>query len=183
MATKVNGLTGLTEKQLRFIDAYVEHMEPTSAALIAELCDDYSTAHKLAMETLRVPGVAREVERRLIERGREASVSQAHVVRELARVAFFDMSQLFDEKGQMKPINELDHDTRRSLMHFDVIQPVFGSNGDVKIRFTPSSKMKALELLGKALGMFIDTKKVSVDGNGGFTLNMIPPPEKGKKGG
>ena len=62
-------------------------------------------------------------------------------------IAFFDIGQLYDNEGGIKPASDLP-----SFVNVEI-----GENGEIKsVRVRPADKLKALELLGRHLGMFND---------------------------
>lgn len=118
---------GLTVKQRRFIDSYLEHFNATRAARDAGYSE--KSAHHIGWENLRKPDIAEVIKQRL-----EAdAMSAEEALHRLARVA----------RGE------------------------FG--GGFKI--TTSEMIRALELIGKAHGMFRDT--VEHTGADGEPLEII----------
>lgn len=85
---------------------------------------------------------------------------------ELARLAFFDPAALFRDDGSIKPISELDEDTRRAIAGIDVNE-LFEGNGEDRAQVGYIKKMKLadkgmnLERLGRYLKMFTDKVEVS----------------------
>lgn len=88
------------------------------------------------------------------------------VVKELAKVAFLDIKELFNEYGGLKNINEIEGDARGAISSIESFEEFegFGEDreqiGEVK-KIKLLDKIKALELLGKHLGMFNDKVKVT----------------------
>ena len=94
-------------------------------------------------------------------------VTQEMVVQELARSAFLDPRAMFNDHG-LKSISDLDEDVARALAAIDITEEFDGRGEEreqigytKKIKF--HDKLKALELLGKHLGMFVDQVKHSGD--------------------
>lgn len=164
-----DGVGSFTQPELRFIEAYVEHLDASRAALLAGVSARSSAT--VASRWLSRDDIALEIERRLKARAEVAAVSQADVVRELARIAFFDMRRLFDENGKLLSITEMDADVARSLATFDIVQVVGKETDDgaqiQNVKISPASKLKALELLGKHLAMFTEKHKHEAP-EGGF---------------
>ena len=156
----------LTAKQRRFVDEYLVDFNVTQAAIRA----GYSkrSAHVTGAETLRNPKVAVEIARRQRDLQVRTEVSQDRVVRELARVAFADAASHVQVRlrevpcpdgtrarvpvVEVKPTAELTDDQRAAIASIKQ-----GANGiEVKLW----DKLKALELLGRHIGMFNDKLEV-----------------------
>ena len=59
--------------------------------------------------------VRRAIEERRAELLNKMELSTEAVLREVARVCFFDIGKCYDAKGKIKPIHNMDDDTRRAL--------------------------------------------------------------------
>ena len=155
----------LTPKQIRFVDEYLVDLNATQAAIRA----GYSTktAHVTGPENLGKPRIAEEISRRQKDLQRRTEVTQERVVMELARVAFADATDYVQvetriiNRGEVKvPIElavhketaELSADQRAAIASIKQ-----GANGvEIKLH----DKIKALELLGRHIGMFNDKLEV-----------------------
>ena len=103
------------------------------------------------------------------KRESRTEVTQDMVIRELARIAFSDVRKLYREDGSMKSPSELDDDTAATLAGIETLEEFEGAGGDrclvghtKKVRSW--DKGRALELLGKHLGMFVDRSTVKLEG-------------------
>jgi len=90
-----------------------------------------------------------------------AATSKQRILEEYARIGFLDPKKLYDEFGNLKPINEIDDDTARAI-------------GSVKVRWTDSGtetefkiidKKGALDSMARVAGMFNDKIQVGVTFN------------------
>lgn len=133
----------LTPKQKRFVDEYLQDRNATAAAGRAGYNPDWGR-HLYAK-----PHIREEIDRRTERIAEQADVAAADVIRELGRIAFSDIRKLYDEHGNLKPVNELDDDTAATLAGIEVEE-----QGVRKVK--RYDKPKALELLGKYLGLFSD---------------------------
>ena len=84
------------------------------------------------------------------------------LINELKRITAIDVRRAFDSKGSLLPINEMPEDVVKGMSAFDV-----DDNGKVKVRFL--DKLRAIEVLGKNLKMFIDR----VEHSGVVTLEQM----------
>ena len=89
-------------------------------------------------------------------------ISEKTILEELARIAFLDLGECYDEDGYLLPLSEMGEDARRALAAIESVQLPSKDDGDlprVLKKIKAESKIKALELLGKHLAMF--TEKVA----------------------
>ena len=166
----------LTAKQVRFVDEYLVDFNATQAAIRAGY--KAKTAHVIGAENLRKPKIAEEIARRQKDLQRRTEVTQERVVKELARIAFADMTDYAQVETRMiekddgtevsyqavalKETAELSAEQRAALAGIKQ-----GANGiEVKLH----DKIKALELLGRHIGMFND--KLSLGGTDGGPLTF-----------
>ena len=143
----------LTPKQRMFVSEYLVDLNATQAAIRA----GYSSrnADKIGSELLGKTRVSSAIQEQMNARAERTLVTADRVIKEYARVAFFDPKKIFDESGRPLPVCEMDEDTRRAVAGLDVV--VIGNTdtgvGEVqKIKIT--NKLGALEALGKHLGIF-----------------------------
>lgn len=166
----------LTPKQIRFVDEYMVDFNATQAAIRAGY--KAKTAHVIGAENLRKPKIAEEIARRQKDLQRRTEISQDRVVKELARIAFADASDyacietyMYENKdGTLSPLQAvspkdtgaLSDDQRAAIAGIKQ-----GANGiEIKLH----DKIKALELLGRHIGMFND--KLSLSGTDGGPLTF-----------
>ena len=91
---------------------------------------------------------------------KEAEVSEDKIIKELMGIAFMDITEMLDDDGNILPMSKIPLKIRRALASLDVIS----LEGKGKVgKFKAESKLKAIELLGKHLGMF-NTSKVEISG-------------------
>lgn len=142
----------LTPKQKRFVAEYLVDLNATAAAIRA----GYSkkTAEVIGYENLRKPQIEAAINQAIQEREKRTEITQDMVLRETAKLAFFDIRKMFGKDGKPLNISELDADTAAALVGLDV-QDIADNDGDyvgfVK-KYKMADKLKALELLGKHLG-------------------------------
>lgn len=153
----------LTPKQQRFVAEYLIDLNATQAAIRA----GYSqrTARSVASENLTKPDISQEIARQQAQRSDRVEVTQDWVVRELQRIAASDPRKLYDKHGQLKPITELDDDSAASLAGVE-IESMATEEGETPIRVRKVKrweKTKALELLGRHLGMWNDKLQIGLD--------------------
>ncbi len=155
----------MNQKQKAFATEYVIDYNATQAAIRAGYSEKaaYNQGNRL-MKNDEVQAMIGELEEAASER---TAITKDMVVKELAKIAFVDPRKLFDEEGRPKDIRFLDPDTAAALSSVDIYEE-FDYNGDEKElsgytkKYKWADKLRALEMLGKHLGMFTD--KVHVEG-------------------
>lgn len=148
----------LSEKRQRFVDEYLIDLCGTQAAIRA----GYSpkTANEQAARLLANVSIQEAISKEMAERSKRTGVNQDRVVLELAKIAFIKMTDVVNKDGI---INEDASEDDLSCIESIKYKESTSVNGvtverEVKI----ASKMKALELLGKHLGMWNDKLDVNV---------------------
>jgi phage terminase small subunit len=149
--------TALTPKQARFVAEYLIDLNGKQAAIRAGYKP--SRAEQTASELLRdrkvSEGVAAGKRRQLAA----ADVSAVRVLEELRRVALCDAGAFWTRGGALKRIDQLPPDARACLAGFEaVIKNVAPDDDktDLVHKIKLWDKVKALELLGKHFGLFVE---------------------------
>lgn len=147
----------LTAKQKRFIEEYLIDLNATQAAIRA----GYSphTAKEIGSENLSKPHIRTHVERELAERSKRTGINQDRVIRELARIAFVNPTEVVNTQEATLKDNAKEDDTAAiASVKVKIVDGDFSSI-EREIRF--ADKLKALEMLGKHMGMFTDKLHLS----------------------
>ena len=104
---------------------------------------------------LRGERVREMIEAEMEEAMKKYEVTPERIIQELACLAFLDISDLYDEAGQLKPLSEIPEESRRAIQNIETKLNQFGSSTVAK----SESKRAALELLGKHLAMWTDVHR------------------------
>lgn len=159
----------MTNAQKRFCDEYLIDLNATRAYKVAyPNCKKDETANAASSRMLRNVKVQEYISEKQKEIEKRTEVTQDKVIKELAKIAFLDIRKLYTENGQLKNIADIDSDTAGAISSLETLEEYDGYGDDrEKIGDTQKVKLldktKALELLGKHLGMF--KEKVTIDGN------------------
>ena len=150
----------LTEKQKRFVEEYLIDLNATQAAIRAGYKVD--NAYAIGAENLRKPQIAEAIEKALAERSRRTGINQDRVIQEIAKLAFLNPIDVIDmDEATIK--GEANRDDTACIASVKV-KVIPGEDGNITEREVKTyDKLKALELLGKHLGMFTD--KLKMEGN------------------
>ena len=162
----------MTAKQERFVEEYLIDLNATQAAIRAGYSPD--SARDIGCENLTKPNIKAAIDRAMAERSRRTGINQDRVIQEIAKLAFLNPVDVID----------MDEATVRGEAHRDDTACI----ASVKVKNIPTDdgaiterevktydKLKALELLGKHLGMFTD--KLKVEGGVPVVLYDDIPPE------
>jgi phage terminase small subunit len=152
----------LTPKQERFVEEYLIDLNATQAAIRAGY--SVKTADRIGPELLGKTCVSEAIQKAIAERSRRTGINQDRIVRELAKIAFVNAADVVDfDEATVRYEADLD-DT--AAIQSVKIKKIPTQEGDIIEReIKIADKLKALELLGKHLGMFKDKIDVNVDVN------------------
>ena len=166
----------MTDAQKRFCDEYLIDLNATRAYKVAySRCKKDETANVNGSKLLRNTKVQEYISEKMKDREQRTKITQDMVIKELAKIAFLDIRKLYTENGQLKNVADIDSDTAGAISSLETLEEYerYGDDrekvGDTqKVRLL--DKTKALELLGKHLGMFKD--KVEIEQNKPFEVNI-----------
>ena len=145
----------MTKKQNRFIEEYLIDLNATQAAIRAGYSPD--TAKSIGSENLTKPDIQARIAKAMAERSRRTGVNADRVVMELAKIAFVNASDVIDaDTATLKP--DVAPEDTAAIQSVKV--KTFGEDG-LEREIKMADKLKALELLGKHLGMFKDKVELS----------------------
>ena len=145
----------MTKKQKRFVEEYLIDLNATQAAIRAGYSPD--TANEQGSRLLANVSISAEVSRAMAERSRRTGVNADRVLLELAKIAFVNAGDVIDaETATVKP--DAARDDTAAIQSVKV--KTFGEDG-LEREIKMADKLKALELLGKHLGMFKDKLELS----------------------
>lgn len=106
-------------------------------------------------------------------------INAENVLREYARIAFFDVKNLFDDEGNPLPLTELDDNTSAAIAGVDV-QKLGKDEGFAQIvKYKLADKLRALDALAKRLNLFDETQKHVIEGN--INIGKMSKTEKARR--
>jgi len=149
----------LTPKQQRFVEEYLVDLNATQAAIRAGYSSD--SAAEQGSRMLRNVKVRACIDQAMAERSKRTGINQDRVLIELARLGFINAVDLINSDDATIKQNASRDDTAAILsVKVKVIPTEDGEIVEREVKM--NDKIKALELLGKHLGMFKDKVEVSV---------------------
>ena len=151
----------MTPKQKLFAEEYLKDLNATQSAIRA----GYSkkTAYAIGQENLKKPEIQKEIQKLMDKRSKINEITADNVLKELASIAFADSTayaklkhksvynDVTGETEEMAYIELTDTDDLSEEQKKAISAIKYTRNG---IAVETHNKLKALELLGKHLGMF-----------------------------
>ncbi len=138
----------LTEKQKRFCEEYLIDLNATQAAIRAGYSE--KTARTIAAQHLAKLNIQAYISELQKQQSKRTEITADRVLAELAAIAFSDRSKFSKvtdrQHVSFTPTDELSDTERRSIAGI-----IEGRNG---IEIKSYDKLRALELIGKHIGMF-----------------------------
>lgn len=148
----------MTKKQKRFVEEYLIDLNATQAAIRAGYkAGSAQRASEIGSELLQKTPVSEAIQQAMAERSRRTGVNADRVVQELAKIAFVNAIEVIDPKTATMKENASSDDTAAIQ---SVKVKTFGEDG-LEREIKMADKLKALELLGRHMGMFKDKVEVS----------------------
>lgn len=102
-----------------------------------------------------------EIDLNVLQQEERLDISRDHVIRELAKIAFMDVTKLYKGNGVLKRLSELDEDIRAAFAGVETDE-LFEWQGEERVKIGETKrvktwdKMKALEILAKYFKLFSD---------------------------
>ena len=153
----------MTNAQKRFCDEYLIDLNATRAYKVAyPSCKKDDTARANSSRLLAKANIQEYVTKRQRQIEKRTEITQDKVLKELAKIAFGDIRKLYTENGALRNIKDLEDDIAGAISGVETYEEYEGRGedrehvGDTK-KVKMLDKTKALELIGKHLGMFKET--------------------------
>lgn len=151
-------MANLTDKQEKFCQEYLIDLNATQAAIRSGYSS--STAKQIGAENLTKLDIQARLSELNKSRLEATGISQKRVLEEYAKIAFFDIREIFDVDGGLINVKQLDANNAGAIASIksseewgedeDGNRTVIGTIKEVKV----FDKIRALQDLGKHLGLF-----------------------------
>lgn len=147
----------MTKKQKRFVEEYLIDLNATQAAIRAGYKPE--NAQQIGSENLSKLVVQSAIDKAMAERSKRTGVNQDRVVLELAKIAFANVSDFIDMDTVTIKDTATSEDT--AVISSVKVKSIPTKSGEVGMEreIRTYDKIRALELIGKHLGMFTDKVK------------------------
>ena len=159
----------------RFVNAYVETLNGTKAAIAAGYSEH--SAHSTSSRLLKITKIQEMIASRLAE----SELSSARTLREIGRVAYADVGEIFDENGNLLSVKQLPEHVRAAIASVKVVKKNLvtgaGQVDDVhEVKLW--DKVKALEMAAKYLKLLDDNRDTNVVLQVTWINNSQPQPSE-----
>ena len=148
----------MTPKQRRFVDEYLIDLNATQAAIRAGYSPN--TANEQGAQLLAKLSISVAIQRAQADRSKRTSINADRVLIELAKISFANIDDVVAEDGSIRPGAVRDDMAAVQSVKNKRIPAKDGDIVEREVRMY--DKLRALELLGKHLGLFTD--KLQIDG-------------------
>lgn len=169
-----------TEKMEAFCQAYLIDFNATQAAIKAGYSE--SSARQIGTENLSKPSIRARIDALRQEMGKAFNITRERIAQEYARLAFFDIRNVYDADGELIPVPELSDDAAAAIAGIEVSNEwdrdtdgkamITGQLKKIKI----TDKRGALDSLVKLMGYAAPDKHEVYGKDGAPLINIVMPP-------
>ena len=148
----------LSDIEKMFVDEYVIDFDAKNAAIRAgyKLSTARTASEWIKKPNPKKPRLRAEIDRRIAERSRRCGVSADRVLMELAKLAFVDIGDVADmETGEILP--DARKEDTAAIASIKIKKLYNGTEREIRM----VDRTRALELLGKHLGMFTENVNIN----------------------
>lgn len=139
----------LNENQLRFVREYLIDRNGTQAAIRAGYSKKGASAQ--ACTLLANPKIKEILKKEIEKTATNLGITRERVLAEMARLAFANTADLYDDKGRLKSVSDLPEDVARAVSEVSVCTD---KSGETTIKLKLHSKDSALDKLARHLGLY-----------------------------
>lgn len=153
----------LTDQQKAFCEHYIQTLNATASAIAAGYSKRSATAQGSSL--LRRDHINNYISKRQNVLQTKLKIETRKVLEEFASIAFADISSYVDDKGTLKPYKDIP-DTR--AIHSVTTSSIKNAAGKTVTKTTIKlhDKQRALENLGKHLGIYSRDNVLDITSNG-----------------
>lgn len=143
----------MTKKQKRFVEEYLIDLNATQAAIRAGYSPD--TAQEQSSRLLSNVMIKAAVDQEMAERSKRTGINADRIVRELAKIALVNTGKVINVEDATIRDDATDDDL--AAVQSVKVKKSYSETGEMTEReVRMSDKVRALELLGRHLGMWND---------------------------
>jgi phage terminase small subunit len=107
--------------------------------------------------------VAAAISAAMKARSARTEITADRVLHELAAIAFLDPAKVFTGTGEVRSLDQMDESVRRAIASVETISSSAGDDVVTVRKVRMGDKIRALELLGKHLALWVERVKVGGD--------------------
>lgn len=151
----------MTDKQRRFVEEYLIDLNATQAAIRAGYqVSSTQRASEIGSELLHKTPVQKAIQQAMAERSKRTGISQDRVIEELAKIAFMNAADVINPEDA-SIIEGASREDLSCIQSVKVKQSDSDKGSSIEREIKLADKIRALELLGKHLGMFKDKLEIT----------------------
>lgn len=133
----------------------------------------YESARTLAAKYFADVRIKARIAELRVERNKRLEITADKVLAGIAKLAFYDSREFFDDDGRLRPIGELDPDHSDVISGIETMHKVTGEESDgvtITTKIKLADRGQNLERLGKYCKLFTD--KVETEHTGSVVLML-----------
>ncbi len=145
--------------------------------------ENYDSARTKSSQVFAKVNIKNRIAELQQERNKRLEITGDRVLREIAKLAFYDPRNFFDEDMRLKPINELDPDHAAIIAGIETLHKTVGGEKDgcvVLTKIKMADKGANLERLGKHFKLFTEKHEHGIDSETAELILAALPPEYAK---
>jgi phage terminase small subunit len=148
----MNNSENLTLQQQRFCDEYLVSFNAYSAAV----CAGYSMNTARKAELLHLPKIQAYLKAGMAKNAERLQVSHDMILRELAKIAFSNMGNYYDDNATLKPMSLLTTDEKAAISQYQIMDSLDQDGNRVGefSRIKLHNKMSALDKIARHVGFY-----------------------------
>jgi phage terminase small subunit len=148
----MNNSENLTLQQQRFCDEYLVSFNAYSSAV----CAGYSMNTARKAELLHLPKIQAYLKAGMAKNAERLQVSHDMILRELAKVAFSNMGNYYDDNATLKPMCLLTTDEKAAISQYQIMDSLDQDGNRVGefSRIKLHNKMSALDKIARHVGFY-----------------------------
>jgi phage terminase small subunit len=159
----MNNSENLTLQQQRFCDEYLVSFNAYSAAV----CAGYSMNTARKAELLHLPKIQAYLKAGMVKHAERLQVTHDMILRELAKVAFSNMGNYYDDNATLKPMCLLTTDEKAAISQYQIMDSLDqdGNRVGELSRIKLHNKMSALDKIARHVGFYSVKNQESIGKN------------------
>lgn len=167
----------LTELEERFVHYYLLNPKSAGQAWI-KAGGEAGSARQTAHQAMQRPRVKKAIDLGRDEIAKRFKVTEERVIQELSYLAFSDPRDVFDENGRLLNPDEWSSEAAAAISSLEVVTTSAGE-GTVEhvAKLKRWDKGKALDMLAKHLGLFVEKHEVTGKNGGPIEVKDTTPTE------
>ena len=151
----------LNEKQIRFVEEYMQDYNATQAAVRTGYSE--KTAKQQGSRLLTNADISSAIAKRIEKINSRLRMTREDVIDEISKIASFDVRNLYNDDGTLKNVQDLDDVTAAAIQSIDVEMVGRGRGADREMsilqKIKAANKLDALKEMGKHFNIYEDHQK------------------------